>query len=640
MGGFCGIIRFDGGVPDDRLKRVLVKQGGKVAEARTPTALFQQALVGRARPIKTSDGLFVAKAYLDNHADIAAILGIPEAEAVQMGDETLLLRLLQRTGPDGLTQVLGAFSFAWWRDDGKTLVLGRDRIGHIPLHLYHCGNQIVFSTRLPVLLAHPDVPRDLDETALAKFLALDAGDNSASFYRGVERVPNGHVRIIADGRSDDHRYWSPDLGARADGTVKDMVAQARHLLDQAVETSLSRMSRICVMASGGLDSSAILSTAARLRPDQPIHCYTLLPQPDLPFTTARGRYPDEREKVEALAARYPNLVVHFIQPNGLHDYDRDDRLCFHHLSMPVMGATNLGWFGHLTDAMRADGVTHCLNGNFGNQGLTWAGDLAYAELFHAGQWRDLLEEIRQRARRTGRSRLSVIWRDVLRWILPPAMVSLWYRRPGGRSRHHSAYSVLAPNAVEALDLDKIWEGGHYDQNYHKMEQFAAYPNGGARARANFLYTHNPFSRGAADELSEVNGLATFSPLADQRLLDYLLTVPERLFCHQGQRRWFARQVLADRVPPIICNETRSGAQCPEWFGRLSLRRGQFAEDLDRLAASPLAARLLDLKRMQRALDHWPQDSAEAQNNFMEYRLALTRGIHLGRFIRWVEGGND
>jgi hypothetical protein len=53
----------------------------------------------------------------------------------------------------------------------------------------------------------------------------------------------------------------------------------------------------------------------------------------------------------------------------------------------------------------------------------------------------------------------------------------------------------------------------------------------------------------------------------------------------------------------------------------------------------LARRLLDLPRLKRLMAQWPKDENEAEKRMSEYRLALARGVHVGRFIRWVEGGN-
>jgi hypothetical protein len=37
---------------------------------------------------------------------------------------------------------------------------------------------------------------------------------------------------------------------------------------------------------------------------------------------------------------------------------------------------------------------------------------------------------------------------------------------------------------------------------------------------------------------------------------------------------------------------------------------------------------------------WPKDEHGAEKRLGEYRLvALACGVHVGRFIRWIEGGN-
>ena len=56
----------------------------------------------------------------------------------------------------------------------------------------------------------------------------------------------------------------------------------------------------------------------------------------------------------------------------------------------------------------------------------------------------------------------------------------------------------------------------------------------------------------------------------------------------------------------------------------------------------LAAERERVIRGEQQIDRLQTDLADAQaaeKRRPEYRLALTRGIHVGRFIRWVEGGN-
>jgi asparagine synthase (glutamine-hydrolysing) len=135
------------------------------------------------------------------------------------------------------------------------------------------------------------------------------------------------------------------------------------------------------------------------------------------------------------------------------------------------------------------------------------------------------------------------------------------------------------------------------------------------------------------------GIDARDPHADRRLLEFTLQVPEWLFRRDGIPRSFARRVLSDRLPREILDERRRGANGTNWFAFLDARRHDIASDIERLEASPLASRLIDLPRLKGLMAQWPKDAQEAENRVWEYRQALARGVHVGRFIRWVEGGN-
>jgi asparagine synthase (glutamine-hydrolysing) len=69
------------------------------------------------------------------------------------------------------------------------------------------------------------------------------------------------------------------------------------------------------------------------------------------------------------------------------------------------------------------------------------------------------------------------------------------------------------------------------------------------------------------------------------------------------------------------------------------RRRDIAGDIERIEASPLASRLLDVPRLKRLMLEWPSDEHAAEARWKDYHLALGRGVHVGRFICSVEGGN-
>ena len=90
----------------------------------------------------------------------------------------------------------------------------------------------------------------------------------------------------------------------------------------------------------------------------------------------------------------------------------------------------------------------------------------------------------------------------------------------------------------------------------------------------------------------------------------------------------------------LAHPTSLAVKAPTWFRGLDARRHQIAMDIERIEASPLASRLVDVPRLKRLITQWPKDEHAAEKRMSEYRFALARGVHVGRFVRWVEGGNQ
>src|ERR1700688_2127739 len=176
--------------------------------------------------------------------------------------------------PDGRARLVGAFAFAYWDCDAGELLLGRDCLGHMPL-VFHVGRGFAaFASTYNGLFALPDVPRQIDEVMLGHFLALNLRNRLRTLYRGIERVPSRSV-VAINGSGYAHReYWAPNPDAALlCRTEDDYIARGRELLDQAVASAMGG-DRAALMMSGGLDSSGVAATAARLGLGDRLDCYT------------------------------------------------------------------------------------------------------------------------------------------------------------------------------------------------------------------------------------------------------------------------------------------------------------------------------------------------------------------------------
>src|SRR6266849_4493820 len=646
MSAFAGIVALDGATIDWRVEdfasRAIANQRkGRAGARRLGDALFVQrasAQVGgyEAQPSTDADGreLFAALARLDNREELGGALGLATADLARMSDAAVLRRMHARWGDAGVARCLGAFAFASWDAHARRLTLGRDCLGNRPL-FYHCGPQFVaFASTLGVLFALPGVPRGLDEIALANFLVVNNRDRQRTFYRGIARVPSRTLVTIDRNGVRARQYWAPDLDALPPyARDEDYVERARELLDLAVASVTRDTPRVAISASGGFDSSAIAATAARLGLAESITCFSLVPPAGASIDVGPFRYFDEREKVMALARMHPALDVRFIASDRVHPMAGDDARYFARANLPAHGAAALDDGFHLVDAVAAAGHRTLLIGNYGNFGLTWWGSYSLVALLRSGRLGAFARELQATARQTDRGPARTFAGDVLMPTMPRWARRLVYRSRGRDPDSVAHLSALNPEFIAERGLAQQWQAEDFDPWFGPPDW------NGARWRAYRVFDHNQYARDIRGQADEIFGVELRDPLADRRLLEFTLAVPEPMFRRDGVARSFARRVLADRLPREIIEERRRGANTPSWFRSLDARRQDIARDIESLEASPLARRLLDLPRLKRLMAQWPDDAQEAEHRSDEYRAVLARGVHVGRFVRWVEGGN-
>ena len=643
MSAFAGIVALDGRSIDRRAEAFAASAVTALRGTRTVTRRLDGALFvlrapsgnsGDAHASTGNDGraLFASLARLDNHEELGSALGLAPAELAQVPDAVLIRRMNERWGDAGIARCLGAFAFALWDADARRLTLGRDCLGNRSLFYHHGPDFVAFATTLGTLLALPGVPREIDEIALANFMVVNNRERHRTFYRGIERVPS-RTLVTIDRSGPRHRqYWAPDLAATSRYTrEEDYIERARELFDQAVKSAIRDTPHVAIATSGGLDSSAIAATVVRLGRSESITCFSLVVPAGSRIDVGPFHYLDERPKVEALARIYPQLRLHYVVPDRLHPNAADGY--FTRTSVPAHGAIALDGAFHFNDAVAGTGHRSLLIGSFGNSGLTWTGRCSLVSLLQHGRLGTFLRELPAVARESNRSSARTFAAEVLMPTMPMPLRRFAHRLRGRDPDSVAYYSALNPTFIAEAGLATQWRADGFDPCFGPRDWNAA------RWRAHRLFDHNQYGRDIAAQSAENFGFEVRDPHADRRLLEFALAVPEPFYRRHGVPRSFARSVFADRLPREILDERLRGSNTPTWFRFLDARRHEIAADIERLESSPLARRLIDLPRLKRLMVQWPKDEQAAEQRSSEFRLALARGIHVGRFLRWVEGGN-
>ena len=220
----------------------------------------------------------------------------PQAGAVVAGFEA------NKAGfPEGID---GVFSLFLWDRRARTLYISSDPIGHKLVYYYAApgGDLLVFSTELKAVLAHPSVPRELDQAVLPAYLS--AGFVSAPFTlaRGVRKLRPAECISFGPTETRTHRFWRPTLETGPDD-FDYWVQRTRSELVSAVGRTVADAKKVAVYLSGGVDSSVVL---AALREGGQVDSEAF----SLAYTQHGSEYDIDWAKHVARVLGVPHQVVH------------------------------------------------------------------------------------------------------------------------------------------------------------------------------------------------------------------------------------------------------------------------------------------------------------------------------------------
>jgi asparagine synthase (glutamine-hydrolysing) len=189
-------------------------------------------------------------------------------------DTEVLLELFAARGLDCLAALNGMFAFAVFDRDEDTLTLVRDPLGIKPLFYWHgTDGQLVFSSELASLMAHPDVPRRVDHASLTTLLVDRCIGDPWTLFEGVRQLPPGHWLRWRDGRVEVQRYWQLRITPEP-MEEREALEELRTRLAAAVRSQLVADVPVGVFLSGGIDSSTVAAFAARAK-GSPIHSFNV-----------------------------------------------------------------------------------------------------------------------------------------------------------------------------------------------------------------------------------------------------------------------------------------------------------------------------------------------------------------------------
>ncbi len=196
-------------------------------------------------------------------------------------DCEIIAHLYEEYGPDFVHHLRGQFAFALWDKRKNLLFLGRDRSGILPLHWARHKKGIVFASEIKGILASGLVDAAPDHRGIDHIFTFLAQPARRTCFAGIESLLPGTMFRASLGpngvTTHEIRYWDlsfPDRGQEYDPGPSRIVEEFGQHFEESVRIRLRADVPVVGYLSGGLDSSAIVATACRLR-SEPIPAFSV-----------------------------------------------------------------------------------------------------------------------------------------------------------------------------------------------------------------------------------------------------------------------------------------------------------------------------------------------------------------------------
>jgi asparagine synthase (glutamine-hydrolysing) len=251
-----------------------------------------------AQPMASADGRFVLcyNGEIYNFRELRQELAAKGTAFRSDSDTEVLLALLAQGGIAALDRLVGMFAFALWDNERRELTLARDRLGIKPLVYAPLeGGGVAFASEINALKAHPGIDLGTDGDALSAYLACLYVPAPATIYRGIRKLPPGHVLQWQGGTIRITSYWRPQIPGGRQLSTDNAAEELLPLLRRAVTDRLVADVPVGCFLSGGSDSAlvaAVMAEEARRSGAPPIRTFTM--------TFDEAAY-DERQRARQIA---------------------------------------------------------------------------------------------------------------------------------------------------------------------------------------------------------------------------------------------------------------------------------------------------------------------------------------------------
>ena len=500
------------------------------------------------QPMLSDDGRYVIafNGEIYNHLALRRELDACQQPTNWQGssDTETLLQCFSRWGiGNTLKATVGMFAIALWDRQERTLTLARDRLGEKPLYWGWCNQTLLFGSELKALQMHPVFNAEVDRSALALLLQYNAIPAPYSIYRGIQKLPAGHMVQIRQGdrpgEAMPRAYWALNeviesgLANPFLGTDGEVVTALQQRISQSVAGQMLADVPLGAFLSGGVDSSTVVALMQQ-QSSEPVRTFAIgFNEPG--YNEAQYA----KEVAEYLGTDHTELYV------GTNDALSVIPDLPHIYCEPFADSSQIPTF--LVSKMAKQQVTVALSGDGGDE--LFGGYNPYQ--FAPKVWR-LVRRLPLKIRKLAVAVLADTpvpdkLHKLLR-VLPCADREAFYDALMSHWQQPEQTVIGSGIVPTAMNSPSRWPKTDSFEHWMMAVDAKQYMSDDILAKV--------------DRAAMANSLETRVPLLDHRVIEFAWRLPLHQKIRNGTGKWALRQVLYRHVPRAMIERPKKGFSIP------------------------------------------------------------------------------
>jgi len=472
-----------------------------------------------------------------------------DARGDENGAAAWLARRYDLLGVDGIRAVNGQFSAVFWDERSGELCGVRDQIGTVQLYYYQDDTRLVCSSEIRAILALPGVRPASDPHALADYIFSGAPNGGRTFFTGIRRLDPGYAITYRGGSVSVAPYWEIDFNYHRGKPDNVLAGELAELIEDAVRLRIQGAPVVGGQLSGGIDSSLVLSAAARQ--GVPTRAYSI--------SFDEGGVFDERRYSDLVAERF-GIPLRRETPRSSELIHYWPALIAEH-ECPLANAGAFSYF--VATRLAATEVNTALAGHGGDE--VFAGYRAQYEVgFGSAPWfagtATIPTPTTPLSARVGR----VVRRDGVRGVLRTIARRSRSNTLTPEDRWIQLHCSQTPAENPIISREFVRSLGNYSPREDYLADFVNAPTDHPfdRCYHHDLRTYLPVLMHQGDTVARALGIEVHSPLLDLRIVEFATRIAPEQRVRGMVPKYLLRQAASWLPKEILDRRDKLGFPAP------------------------------------------------------------------------------